>query len=99
MPKVTDTGLFRKSLEDAGFRPHGNYADTVFNDKHKDGTTRRLKLWYGDPVFNTPWFVQQDLERALQKNFGNRYLFGEFNRGSSYDRQDGKSFSVYLLTA
>lgn len=98
MPQASDTKLFRKSMVEAGFRPSGNYSDTVFNDKHKDGTTRRLKLWNGNCVFDAPQFAQEDLERALQRNFGSRYLFGQFTQRHSWWDQ-GKSFSVYLLTA
>ena len=98
MPKVSDTKLFRKSMEEAGFRRSFDYSDTVFNDKHKDGTTRRLKLWNGNCVFNAPQYVQERLERAMQRIFGDRYLFGQFNLGAPW-WMTGKTFSVYLLTA
>ena len=98
MPQASDTKLFRKSMLEAGFRTSGNYSDTVFNDKHKDGTTRRLKLWNGNCVFEAPQRAQEALERALQRNFGSRYLFGQFTQRHLWWAQ-GKSFSVYLLTA
>jgi len=98
MPQASDTKLFRQSMRDAGFRLSDKWLPTVFNDKHKDGTTRRLKLWDGDCVFEAPQFAQQDLEWALKKNFGDRYLFGEFRKGQPWHR-GSKSFNVYLLTA
>jgi len=98
---MQDTKLFRQAFKDAGFRrAHGPWAPSVFNDKHKDGTTRRLKLWAGNHVFDAPQFAQEELERQLKKQFGRRYLFGQFVKRRSWSQADtSKSFCVYLLTA
>jgi hypothetical protein len=92
---MSDTKLLRKSFKEAGFLQRYKQAPAVFNDKHKGGT-RRLKLWDGDHVFAAPQFAQQALERALQRNFGSRYLFGQFIARQSWWNQ-GKSFCVYVL--
>ena len=100
MPQASDTKLFRQAFKDAGFRQRYFYVPSVFNDKHKDGTTRRLKLWSGDHVFNAPQYAQEELERQLKKQFGARYLFGQFVKRNSWARGDtSKSFCMYLLTA
>jgi len=100
MPQASDTKLFRQAFKDAGFRQASSYAPSVFNDKHKDGTTRRLKLWSGDHVFNAPQHAQEDLEWALKNAFGHRYLFGQFVKRRTWSQADtSKSFCVYLLTA
>jgi hypothetical protein len=97
---MSDTKLFRQAFKDAGFRQAYSYAPSVFNDKHKDGTTRRLKLWAGDHVFSAPQFAQEELERQLKLKFGDRYLFGQFvKRHSWWTTDTSKSFCVYLLTA
>jgi hypothetical protein len=93
---MSDVKKFRKAFKDAGFRQRFNYLPTVFNDKHKGGT-RRLKLWDGKHVFAAPQFAQVELERQLKKQFGARYLFGQFVRGWYWD-EASKSFCVYLLT-
>lgn len=93
---MCDTRKFRQAFKDAGFLHNGPYVPPVFNDKHKDGTTRRLKLRYGDRMFNAPQFAQEELERQFQKQFGARYLFGQFI--AAHPRIAGKSFCIYLLT-
>lgn len=65
-----DTGLFRKCLHEAGFKK----VSTIFNDDSKDHTRRRLKLWWGEAVFNAPQAQQKKLERLLKKTFGDRIL-------------------------
>jgi len=92
-----DTELFRKSFLEAGFRPIPGYTSIVFNDKHKSGETRRLKLWHGDGVFCAPQFAQEALEERFKANFGDRYLGGEFIEASP--RIGDKSFVIYLLVA
>lgn len=96
---MSDTKLFRQAFKDAGFQQHTGYAPTVFNDKHKDGTTRRLKLWFGDRVFDAPQHAQIELERQLKLKFGSRYLFGQFIPTYCWTWCSGKAFCVYLLTA
>jgi len=97
---MQDTKLFRQAFKDAGFLQRTAYVPSVFNDKHKDGTTRRLKLWGGDRVFDAPQYAQEELERQLKKQFGRRYLFGQFVKRRQWSAADtGKSFCVYLLTA
>ena len=97
---MQDTKLFRQAFKDAGFRQAHHYVPSVFNDKHKDGTTRRLKLWSGDHVFAAPQFAQVELERQLKLKFGSRYLFGQFVKRRTWSKADtSKSFCVYLLTA
>lgn len=95
---MSDTKLFRKSLAEAGFFHTRRWAPTVFNDKHKGTPTRRLKLWFGDEVFDASQKTQKTLERALKKNFGERYLYGKFAAKGGY-HGGGKAFCVYLLTA
>lgn len=95
---MQDTKLFRQAFKDAGFLQRTTYVPSVFNDKHKDGTTRRLKLWSGDRVFDAPQYAQEELERQLKKQFGGRYLFGQFVARPRW-QGGGKSFCVYLLTA
>lgn len=90
-----DTKLFRKSFVEAGFRPHPGYVSIVFNDKHKSGETRKLKLWHGDGVFGAPQFAQEALEARLKANFGYRYLGGQFIK--AFPRIADKSFVIYLL--
>jgi hypothetical protein len=89
---MSDTKKFRAALNAVGVHTGGRYPDAVFNDKHKGGT-RRLKLWGGSRVFALPRSKQVKLEEQLEKQFGTRYLFGEFIRRG----WDGKSFIVYLL--
>jgi len=90
---MSDTKKLRQAFKDAGFRQANPWLPAVFNDKHKGGT-RRLKLWNGEHIFHAPQFAQQTLERELQRQFGWRYLFGQFIRAS--DRMGGKSFVIYL---
>ena len=97
---MSDTKLFRQAFKDAGFRQRYTYAPTVFNDKYKDGAAAdRLKLWFGDPVFEAPQHEQIELERQLKLKFGARYLFGQFIPQHSWTQNCGKAFVVYLLTA
>jgi hypothetical protein len=90
-----DTKLFRKSFIEAGFRPYPGYASLVFNDKHKSGESRRLKLWHGDGVFEAPQFAQEALEERFKANFGERYLGGQFIE--AHPRIADKSLVIYLL--
>jgi hypothetical protein len=90
-----DTKLFRKSFIEAGFRPHPGFPSIVFNDRHKSGETRKLKLWHGDGVFNAPQFAQEALEERFKANFGERYLGGQFI--AAHPRIANKSFVIYLL--
>jgi hypothetical protein len=100
MPQLSDTKLFHKSFKEAGFRQHPSMETIrVFNDKHKSGETRRLKLVDGDGVFAAPQFVQEDLEWTLKNNFGDRYLFGQFIARPTWHGRGRKSFVVYLLAA
>jgi hypothetical protein len=90
---MSDTKKFRQAFGDAGFRQRYSWLPTVFNDKRKGGI-RRLKLWDGSHVFHAPQFAQVELERQLKKQYGPRYMFGEFIRAN--ERIGGKSFIVYL---
>jgi len=90
-----DMTKFRQAFKDAGFRQRYSYPPTVFNDKRKSGI-RRLKLWSGEHVFAAPQHAQRELERQLQKQFGHRYLGGQFVKGHYWEK-DSKSFCVYLL--
>ena len=97
---MSDAKLFHKSFLEAGFRQHPCMEPIrVFNDKHKSGETRRLKLVDGDGVFEAPQFIQQDLEWALTNNFGHRYLGGQFIARKDWRGRGRKSFVIYLLTA
>lgn len=93
---MSDTKLFRQAFKDAGFLQRDNYVPPVLNDKHKDGTTRRLKLRNGDGVFDAPQFAKVELERQLNLKFGDRYLGGQFI--AAHPRIADKSFCIYLLT-
>ena len=97
---MSDTKLFHRAFQAAGFF-HPEWADpiVVFNDKHKSGETRRLKLLDGDGVFSAPQFAQEALEHSLQTYFGHRYLGGQFIARTSWWARDRKSFVIYLLTA
>lgn len=99
MPK-SDTTLLRQAFKDAGFRQRYTDLPTVYNDKHKSGDTRRLKLYDGDHVFNAPQFAQEELERQFKLKFGERYLFAQFTEQHCWSvfAIGGKSLSVYLLT-
>lgn len=66
-----DAGLFRKCLHETGFKQR---YQTIFNDDSKDHTRRRLKLWFGQHVFDAPQAQQKKLERKLKKAFGGRVL-------------------------
>lgn len=94
---MSDIKLFREAFKAAGFVQVDRYVPQVFNDKHKDGTTRRLKLWFADRVFDAPQFAQEELERQLSLKFGDRYLFGQFIPSSSWCNA-GKALVIYLLT-
>jgi hypothetical protein len=93
-----DTKLFHNAFKAAGFRP-APMADpiVVFNDKHKSGETRRLKLLDGDGVFQAPQFIQEALEQSLKNVFGDRYLGGQFIARTQWWAWWRKSFVIYLL--
>ena len=93
---MSDTKKFRQAFKDAGFLQATSQLPTVFNDKRKKSGIRRLKLWFGTWVFESPGFAQRVLELQLKKQFGDRYLFGEFIAKQHW-AGDGKSFVVYLL--
>ena len=65
-----DIGLFRAALLLAGFIE--SHDCTMFNDDSKAKATRRLKLWFGNGVFNSPKEQQQALAVYLHKAFGER---------------------------
>jgi len=96
---MSDTKLFHNAFKAAGFRP-APWAEPIkiYNDKHKSGETRRLKLVDGDGVFQAPQFVQEALEQSLKNVYGHRYLGGEFIARQSWWARDRKSFVIYLLT-
>ena len=95
---MSDMKKFRQAFKDAGFRQRYAQVPLAFNDKHKDGTTRRIKLWDGDHVFDAPQFAQEELERQFVRQFGDRYLFGQFIGVHPWNG-GGKSLCIYLLTA
>ena len=95
---MQDTKLFRQAFKDAGFRQRFSNPPKVFNDAHKSGDTRRLKLYDGNHVFYAPQFAQEELERQLKLKFGARYLFGQFTEVLHF-WSPGKSLCVYLLKA
>lgn len=74
-----DIGLFRSALLLAGFFHQSE--GTIFNDDNKDHTTRRLKLWFADSVFNAPQEQQRALEHWLREAFGDRILAMYFVSG------------------
>jgi len=92
---MSDTKKFRQAFKDAGFLQVHSFLPIVFNDKRKKSGIRRLKLWYGDRVFDTPRAVQVSLEKQLKKQFGSRYLCGEFIARDDWCGR--KSFVVYLM--
>lgn len=70
-----DIGLFRGALLLAGF--FGQVDSFIFNDDSKakpKQPTRRLKLWFANPVFNAPQEQQQALEGSLRDAFGERII-------------------------
>lgn len=93
---MSDTKKFRQAFKDAGFLPRFSFLPVVYNDKHKGGT-RRIKLYDGNGVFASPQFAQEELERQLKKQFGSRYLAGQFIESASRWIV-GKSLCIYLLT-
>jgi hypothetical protein len=100
MRQQSDTTLLRQAFKDAGFRQRFDWPPTVFNDKHKSGETRRLKLYDGDALFDAPQFAQEGLERQFKLKFGDRYLFAQFTEQNSWSVFciGGKSLCIYLLT-
>lgn len=77
-----DIGLFRGALLLSGFCNHSD--STIFNDNNKDHTTRRLKLWGGDAIFNASQAQQRELEHWLREAFGDRILCMYFINGYSW---------------
>lgn len=94
---MSDTKLFRKSFEEAGFRADPSFPGIVFNDKTRAGDIRRLKLWHGDGVFGACALAQEALEARFKANFGDRYMFGQFIE--AHPRIADKSFVIYVFTA
>lgn len=92
-----DTGKFLKALAATGFSTldHWSGLRKIFNDVRKDRSTRRLKLWFAADVFNATQQKQQKLERMLKKEFGTRYLGGEFISNGNY-LYDGKALCIKL---
>lgn len=90
-----DTGLFRSALLLAGF---WNASEgTIFNDDSKakpKQSTRRLKLWFADSVFNAPLEQQWALEGYLREAFGDRIIKMEFIPGGW--NNDWKSLTIRL---
>lgn len=88
-----DIGLFRGALLLSGFCDR---AETIiFNDDNKDHTTRRLKLWGGDAIFNAPQEQQRELEYWLREAFGDRILCMYFIEGYNW-REVFKSLCIKL---
>ena len=92
---MSDTKKFRAAFKAAGFLPRFEHLPQVFNDKRKASGIRRIKLWNGDHVFNTPIFAQQRLDAEFQRQFGSRYLFGEFI--AQHPRIADKALVIYLI--
>lgn len=83
-----------KSLEEADFDTleYGTYSRITFTHLRKNGQ-RRVKLWFGDDVWDASQHRQELLEQRLKANYGNAYLGGYFIPGPRYQ---GKSFCVVL---
>ncbi len=87
-----DLGLFRAALLLSGFP--GRSESSIFNDNSKDHTTRRLKLWFADPVFEASQEQQKALEAHLREAFGARILRMYFIQNST--PYGGKSLCIKL---
>jgi hypothetical protein len=99
MPKhAHEVPAFRKALQAAGFT--APYAPTIYNDLHKGGATRRVKLWFADGIFDASIAKQRRLEKQLKKEFGSRILSMYFiHRADYYLAQQcgtGKSLCILL---
>lgn len=91
---VGDAVKLRMALLLAGFYSQSQTGH-IFSDTRK--SSRRLKLWWGNAVYEAPYDQQLKLEQALKKQFGGRYqgaFFTEFS-GRPYG-PDVKSFCVRL---
>ena len=92
---IGDTGAVRKCLAKAGLNDTSfGGLRLMYNDVTKNRSTRRIKLWFADDVFDATGKQQRKLDRALKAEFGTRYLGGHFiATGRPYD---SKSFCVKL---
>jgi len=83
-----------KSLGEAGFATESSYGSSrmTFTQLRKNGT-RRVKLWFGNDVWEAKLLDQELLEERLKINYGGAYLGGYFIAGP---RGCGKSFCVVL---
>lgn len=91
-----DIGLFRGALMLAGFFSRSECS--IFNDNSKDNTTRRLKLWFGDAVFEAPQEQQWALEGFLREAFGDRILSMYFTHDTGWQGRSAgcKSLCIRL---
>ncbi len=67
-----DLGMFRACLLLSGFFERSEC--NMFNDRSKTRGTRRLKLWFANPVFVASQEQQQVLANLLRDAFGARIL-------------------------
>ena len=68
----SDTAKFRKIIIMAGIK--NNFLQ-IYNDKHKKGGTRRLKLSFLDPSpHNLPLKTQWVIQDLLKEAYGERFI-------------------------
>lgn len=72
-----------KSLGEAGFETLDGFDGprSTFTNTRQNGT-RRVKLWFGNDVFEAGRRKQMALERRLKANYGDQYLSGYFVKGA-----------------
>lgn len=86
-----------KSLGEAGFAAESVYGGSrmTFTQLRKNGT-RRVKLWFGNDVWEAKRSKQELLEARLKINYGEAYLGGYFIRGARGGLSGERSFCVIL---
>lgn len=85
-----------KALGEAGYRTNVyGHSRTTFTHARKNGT-RRVKLWSATDVFESPRAKQVQLEAALKRNYGDKYLGGYFIVGPRGGLGGSRSFCVVI---
>lgn len=85
------------ALGECGFRDGAGVsgARMTFTHVRKSTGHRRVKLWFANDVWESSRKKQLQLEAALKKHYGSKYLGGYFIKGAGGGLY-GKSFCVVL---
>ena len=86
MKTLGDTKKFRRALRNAGFTVQAD-AGTIFNDKSKRTGIRRLKLYQAYYINDASQYRQEQLEKRLRNEFGDRIHCMYFISGVYYPAQ------------